>query len=267
MGENTAAEEGSILNSYVTCLTELPLSSLEQFEVFTFQDDDSFSGEVLRALVVLELVKCNYFSEGARAMREISRIAAWFSKKYMTPGAEMYLETMRRMSCALAAATNVLTASEKREFLLSLLEQLLLCQATAAIIGVDLLGIMLASWCGDSATDGDLSMVYCCNVADKLPSLSDAGLSQMFAFYRHDLSANLATYGRREKISAIIANQIWRLYTTFVRHGADEEVLKCLQRSYISGSSGETKEEDFVSLTSSILLEGDNSQSGRSLLL
>jgi len=268
MGENTAVEEGSIMKTYVACLTELPLACLEKFNVFTFREDDSFSGEVLRALVLLELAKSNYFAEGTtRAMREINKVFSWFAKKYIAPRAELYLETMRRMACALAAATKVLQAAERREILLSNLEQLLLCQHSAAVIGLDLLSVMLASWCSDVATDGDLSMAYICiNSTDKLQSLSDAALGQLFAFFRHDLPSNLATYGRREKISAIIANQIWRLYSSWHKYGADDGVLRCLKKAYICGSSGETKDEDFVLLSSTLLLHADNSQSIQSLL-
>ena len=267
IGENNAAEEESILKSYVACLTALPLASLEQFDVFAFQEDDSFSGEVLRALVILELVKGRYFKDPARAMREFSKVLAWFSRKYVAPGAELYLETLRRLSCALAAATAVLSASEKREILLSMLEQLLLCQATAAFVGLDLLSVMLASWCSDVATDGDLSMAYICvHSTEKLQGLSDSALGQVFAFFRHDLPCNLASYGRKEKISAIIANQIWRLYTTWSRHDADQDVLTCLKKAFICGSSSETKEEDFVSLTSTILLQADNFRSMHGLL-
>ena len=182
-------------------------------------------------------------------------------------GAELYLETLRRISCALAAATSILRAPERREILLFVLEQLLLCQPSAAVIGLDLLSILLASWCSDVATDGDLSMAYVCiHSTDKLQSLSDNALGQMFSFFRHDLCFNLSTYGRKEKISAIIANQVWRLYTTWSRHDADQEVLQCLKRTFICGSSSETKEEDFVALTCSILLQANSFRSVHGLL-
>ena len=252
IGENNAAEEGAILRAYVACLTALPLASLEQFDVFVFLDDDSFSGEVLRALVILQLVKNRYFKDSARAMREFSKVLSWFSRKYVAPGAELYMETLRRIACALAAATSVFSVSEKREILLSMLEQLLLCQATAAVVGLDLLSVMVASWCSDVATDGDLSMVYICtHSTDNLQSLSDTALSQVFAFFRHDLPYNLSSFGRREKIGAIISNQIWRIYSTWTRHGADEEVLVCLKKTFLCDS--DSKEDDFISLTSTIL--------------
>ena len=267
IGENNAAEETSILKAYVACLKELPLASLEQFDVFAFQEDDSFSGEVLRTLVILELVKDQYFKDDARATLEYTKVLAWFSRKFVMSGAELYLETLRRISCALAAATSILRAPERREILLFVLEQLLLCQPSAAVIGLDLLSILLASWCSDVATDGDLSMAYVCiHSTDKLQSLSDNALGQMFSFFRHDLCFNLSTYGRKEKISAIIANQVWRLYTTWSRHDADQEVLQCLKRTFICGSSSETKEEDFVALTCSILLQANSFRSVHGLL-
>ncbi|CAB9515851.1 expressed unknown protein [Seminavis robusta] len=265
LGAKAAQEEGSILKGYVSCLTALPLSSLEEFDLFTFQEEDSFSGEVLRAFVVLELVRCRYFGDAARAKREISKVMAWFSRKFISLGAEMYVDTMRRVACAVAAATKVLTAPERREVLLSILEQLLLCQPSAGAIGVDLLSILVASWCSDVATDGDLSMAYVwIHSTDRLPGLSDASLGQVFAFFRHDLPFNLATYGRKEKIGAIVANQVWRLYSTWSKHGADEDVLKCLRKAFVCGSG--SKEEDFVLLASSILLEADSAQVGQSLL-
>ena len=268
LGEKAAAEEGTVLKSYVACLTELSQSSLEQFEIFSFQEDDSFTGEVLRALVILELVRGGYFGDAAgRPMRELSKVLAWFTRKFINVEGGVYVETMRRIACAIAAATKALTAPERREILLSILEQLLLCQASASAIGLDLLSSLLASWCSDVATDGDLSMVYICiHATDKLQSLSDAALSQVFSFFRHDLPFNLAMYGRREKIGAIVANQIWRLYSTWSKHGADEEILKSLKKAFICGSSSETKEEDFVSLSSSILLEADSIQSSQTLL-
>lgn len=250
IGENNAAEEGAVLNMYVACLSVLPLASLEQFDVLVFHEDDSFSGEVLRALVILELVKNHYFKD--RAMSEFSKVLSWFSRKYVAPGAELYLETLRRIACALAAATSVMNASEKREILLSMLEQLLLCQATAAFVGLDLLSVMVASWCSDGATDGNLSMAYiCAHSTDKLQSLSDTALSQVFAFFRHDLPSNLSSFGRKEKIGAILANQIWRIYSTWTRHGADEDALACLKKSFIC--DGDSKEDDFISLTSYML--------------
>ena len=144
LGEKAAAEEGTVLKSYVACLTELPLSSLEQFDIFAFQEDDSFSGEVLRALVILELVRCKYFGDAARAMRELSKVLAWFTRKFIS-AASIYAETMRRIACALAAATKVLSSSERREIMLSILEQLLLCQPSACTIGIDLLSVLVDS--------------------------------------------------------------------------------------------------------------------------
>ena len=135
-------------------------------------------------------------------------------------------------------------------------------------VGVDLLSALVASWCSDVATDGDLSMVYICmHATDKLQGLSDAALNQVFTFFRHDLPFNLAIYGRKEKIGAIVANQIWRLYNTWSKQGAEEETLKSLKKAFICASSSETKEDDYVSLTSSILLQSDNLQSSHGTLL
>jgi hypothetical protein len=265
LGENDAREEGSIVKAYVSCLTALPLPALEDSDVFTFGEDDSFAGEVLRALVVLELVRCRYFEDAARAKREISKVLVWFSRKFISIGADMHMQTMRRVACAVSAASKVLTPPDQREILLSILEQLLLCQPSAGAIGVDLVSIMVGSWCSDVATDGDLSMSYVLiHATDKLLCLSDAALARVFAFFRHDLPFNLATYGRKEKIGAIIANQIWRLYSTWSKHGADEELLNCLRKAFICGSG--SKDEDFVLLSSSILLEADSNQARNSLL-
>ena len=256
--DKIAAGEDSIVGTYISCLSTIPLESLEQQGFFSYQEDDGFAGEAMRSLVILELVRIGYVTEPQARSVRISKILAWFVRKLAAPGTEEYSDSLRRMSCSLAATSKVLSLSERQNHLLSIFEQLLLCQCQAYPIALDLLSVVVSSWCGDVTTDGDLSMIYfSVHSTEKLNGLSDAALGQVFDFLRHDLPFNLATYGRLERISAILSNQIWRLIVAWSKHDADGEVVRALRKAFICGSNGETKEEDFASLTNSILLESD----------
>jgi hypothetical protein len=254
-GDKLASGKDSLVETYVSCLAQL--ESLDEHDFLTYQEDDGFTGEALRSLVILELVRLGYVLE-PQARAVLSRVLAWFLRKLVAPGAEDYSDSLRRMACSIAATTKVLSLAERQNLLLSIFEQLLLCQKSAYPIGLDLLSVVVASWCGDVTTDGDLSMIYVSvHTTEKMNGLSDIALGQIFDFLRHDLPFNLATYGRLEKISSIISNQIWRLITAWSKHDLDGEVLRPLKKAFICGSSGETKEEDFATLTSSMLLESD----------
>ena len=204
-------------------------------------------------------MRLNYFTESAsRSAKEVSKVLAWVSRKLISQSDDCYFETYRRIAAFFASSTIVLTLSERREILLSVLESLLLIHPSTSVIGCDLISVLIASWCSDVAVDGDLSMMYLLmHSSEKLQRLSDSALGQVFKFYRQDLPFNLATYGRMEKLSALCSNQIWRVICHWSKHGGDSEVLNIMKKSFICSSSSDTKEEDFVALTSSMLTESD----------
>jgi hypothetical protein len=252
---SSTSEQRSIVEMYVLCLMEIPITSLIDAEFFVLKDLDGFVGEALRNRCVMLLVRLGYFTTPSRASSEISSALAWFSRQLVSSEDEIFSSTLLQVSCSIAEATSGENSDRRRELLLTLLDNLLLTGSSASLVGLQMLGALVCQWCRGSGSDGDLSLACLCAIRmERWQELSPPTLQQTFRVLVHDLPFNLATYARREKLSGIVFNRLWRVYKKWWDQGADQETLDCVRKALICCRSSESGGEDFASLATSMLL-------------
>ena len=245
----------SIVEAYVDCLMEMPITSLIEAEFFTLKDLDGFIGEALRVRCIMILVRQKYFATPSRASGEIASALAWFSRQLVSSEDEIFSATLLQVSCSIAEATAKENSDRKRELILTLLDNLLLIGESSTIVGLQMLGTLVFQWCKGVGSDGDLSLAcLCVTRMEKWHELTPPTLQQLFRLIVHDLPFNLATYSRQEKISHIVFNRLWRVYNRWFEQGADQETIDCIRKALICCQSPATEAEEFASLTTSMLL-------------
>jgi hypothetical protein len=247
--------ERSIIDMYVLCLMEIPITNLVEADFFSVKELDGFVGEALRNRYVMAMVRLGYFTTPSRASSEISSSIAWFCRQLVSDEDEVFSSTLLQVSCAIAEATYVENADRKREVLVSLLDNLLLTGSMASTVGLQMLGALVGRWCRGVGSDGDLSLACLCVPGmDRWQALSPPTLQQMFRLLVHDLPFNLATYCRQEKLSGAVFNRLWRIYNKWLELGADQNTINCVRKALICCRSLDSGEDNVVSLATSLLL-------------
>lgn len=252
---SSTIEERSIVESYANSLLELPLNTLTEAEFFTVKKLDGFVGEALRHRCVMVLVKKQYFTNTSRSSSEIASAIAWFSRQLTSSEEEMFSSTLLQVASSIADATATENSDMRREHLLTLLDNLLLTGASASFVGLQMLGVLVCKWTNGSGSDGDMSLLsLVATQMERWKELSPPTLQQTFRLVVHDLPFNLATYARREKISAVVFNRLWRIYNKWFDQGADQETINCVRRALVCCRSVDGGREDFTSLATSMLM-------------
>ena len=247
-------EERSIVESYAGCLQEIPVSALVDAEFFTLKELDGFIGEALRYRCVMTLVKNGYFTNPTRASSEITSAIAWFSRQLTSAEEEIFTVTLLQVACSIADATSGENADRRKELLLTLLDNLLLTGPSASFVGLQMLGALLCRWVGGCGSDGDLSLACLISVQiERWKELTPPTLQQIFRIMVHDLPFNLSSYARREKLSGVIFNRLWRVYNKWFELGAEQETMDCVRRALICCRGVDAASDEFTSLAISIL--------------
>jgi len=107
-------------------------------------------------------------------------------------------------------------------------------------------------------SDGDLSLLRTLGTSiGKWVDLPPQILKKAFKLAVHDLPFNLARYTRREKLSGVVYNRLWRIYIKWQKQGTDEATLAHLRISLICCRDTNTviNVEDFVVLANSFVSE------------
>ena len=247
--------ELTIVDLYALCLLEIPIPTLVEAEFFSLKELDGFVGEALRNRCVMTLVKLGYFTSPSRASSEISSSIAWFSRQLVSSEDEIFSSSLLHVCCAIAEASLVENTDRKREILLSLLDNLLLTSSAAGSVGLQMLSALVALWSNSAGSDGDLSLACLCVAGiEKWQSLSPPTVQHMFQLMVHDMPYNLAAYCRREKLSGVVFNRLWRIYNKWWEQGADQAAIDNVRKALICCRSVDSGSDDFVSLATSMLL-------------
>eukprot|EP00934_Nitzschia_sp_Nitz4_P002194 Nitzschia sp. Nitz4//scaffold222_size33694//13520//19534//NITZ4_007862-RA/size33694-processed-gene-0.17-mRNA-1//-1//CDS//3329542591//2194//frame0 len=249
-------EERSIVETYTSCLLELPTSSLADADFFKVKELDGFVGEALRYRCIMLLVRDGYFTTPSRASSEINEAVSWFSRQLTSSDEEVFSSTLLQVARSIAEATKGENSERRRELLLKLLDNLLSTGASSSFVGLQMLGVLICQWVNASGSDGDLSLLCLVSTQlDRWKELYPPTLQQTFRLLVHDLPFNLSTYGRTEKVSGVIFNLLWRIYKKWLQEGADQESLHCLRMSLVHCRDLDAHiDEDFVSLSTSLLI-------------
>lgn len=244
----------SVLESFVDCLRELPVPTIEELLALNV-NNLGFTGESFRVLIILELVRSDFFATTQRESLQTSKVSAWLATKLSLSKDKAVFQWLRRIACAYAEATVKDSTTLKRDKLLDILESLLLTTVDGCAMGLLWLGILLSSWCHGRGSDGDLSLGYLCassNVS-ALHTLHDPALDIMFEVALRDLPFNLSSFCREQKISAATFNQLERLYKKWSEYGVGPKTMSTLEQTLLCCQSNPAQEEFLISLVSSIL--------------
>lgn len=250
------ASGASVLNSYILCIKEIPLSSLDEAKFCSFDESsNNFLGDALRVLVTLELARLDHFGSVKRELQELLKVSSWLSRNLASSKDQVVSRTLRRVASTFADATNKDRPSAKRDHLSLMLENLLLINdKEGSRVALEWLAVVMTYWCNGPGSDADLSLGYLCSTdPSAVHTLSDSALEQFYRVIVADLPFNLATFCRREKQSAIVFNKINRLYKYWSANAVDMDTLSCLRQCIICCRSSQTKEDAFVTLATSIL--------------
>jgi hypothetical protein len=253
----SASGAASVLYSYILCIKEIPLSSLDEAEFCSFDESsDNFVGDALRVLVTLELARLDHFGSVKRESQELLKVSSWLSRNLVSSEDQVVSRTLRRVASTFAEATNKDRSSAKRDHLSVILENLLLINNNeGSRVALEWLAVVMAYWCNGLGSDADLSLGYLCSTdPGAVHTLSDSALEQFYQVIVADLPFNLATFCRREKQSAIVFNRLYRLYKYWSANAVDVDTLDCLRQCIICCRNSQTKEDVFVTLTTSILI-------------
>jgi hypothetical protein len=241
----------SILYSYLQCIKEIPLSTLDEAKFSNFDESsDNFEGEALRVLVTLELARRDHFGSVKRESQELLKVSSWLSRNLPLSKDQVVSRTLRRVASTFAEATNKDRSNSKRDHLSVILENLLLVNNDeGSRVALEWLAVVLGYWCNGPGSDADLSLGYLCSTdPGVVHTLSDSTLEQFYRVMVADLPFNLATFCRREKMSATVFNNIYRLYKHWSANGVDMDTLACLQQCIICCRDSQTKEDAFPSV-------------------
>jgi hypothetical protein len=259
-GDQGLEDQRTVLKAYADCLSEIPFSVLQETDFFTVKELDGFVGESLRVEVIMLLVRDGVFESASRAHGEIASAIAWICRQIVACNDEIFSCIILRVACTIAEATAKESSERMKELFLSLLDNFLMVSSTASFVGLEVLAALAFQWSHGNGSNGDLSLLFAFGSSiERWQDLSPDSLKDVFRLAVHDLPFNLARYVRREKLSKVFFNRLWRIYIKWGGQGATEEALRPLRITLISCRDGEiTTTEDLIPL---VLLETENEKS------
>ena len=253
---NGLADQRAIIEAYTDCLMQIPSNLLVEAEFFTVQELDGFFGESLRIRVIMTLVRKGYFSSPSDSFGEVASSVAWMCRQLVSCDEEISSCTILHVACTIARASGTIPFSKKKELLTELLDNLLIVRSMASFVGLEVLAVVTYEWCQGSGSSGDLSLLYALSPVDKWQDLTPQALRECFRLVLHDMPFNLAKFSRREKMSGVVFNRLWRIYVKWWEQGrASYETLFHLRRALLCCRDDGTAVEDLVTLTTSMVLQ------------
>lgn len=244
----------SIIEAYVHCIKDLPLSMLDEAHFCRIPDTHDDTGEAVRVLVLLELVRFDFFGSPRRQSKELSKVISWISRKLPMSEDRSISRTLRRVITTFAEAARKENAEAQQTQIGTILENLLLVKKEGSRLAMEWLAVIAANWCDGRGSDADLSLGYLCTIDTRaVQALSNHCLEHLSQVMLVDLPFNLATFCRRNKLTATVLNQLGRLHGHWFKNAVDNHLLGCLQHCIICCRSSQTEEDFFVTLATSML--------------
>jgi hypothetical protein len=256
-GKMGHSDQRIIIETYASCLLEIPAKLLLEADFFSVKDLDGFFGESLRIRVVMVLVQNDHFASATHSYGEIASAIAWICRQLVACDDDIYSSTILQVVCTIAKASSKESAAKKNDLLISLLDNLLLVSTAASFVGLQVLAALLFQWCYGRGSDGDLSLSIVLGTSiDKWHDMPTILLHEAFRLAVHDLPFNLAKYARSENLSGVLFNRLWRIYIKWRENGADDETLFHFRRALVSCRDADSGGiEDMVTLTTSMVID------------
>jgi hypothetical protein len=256
----TTVSSKSTLDLFSICLKHIPLSLLDEGDLLKHHDlASSLHVDIIRVALLLELIKLGYFDTIKRGGQELLNVNTWLSRRLLSSDeGSIDIYGYRRVACSFAAATVMMNkgySSSRRDTITSILDVLLLTKDTlSARLGLTWLSVIVAYWCNGNGSDSELSLGYLCTTdPDSSRLLPTAALDQFFSIMIYDLSYNLISVSRREKLSTVVSNYLHRIYEHWIKINVDEETIDCIRRAIIFEQGYIGNQDFFVNVASTIL--------------
>jgi len=248
----------SILESFVMCLQELPLETIEEDDYVNFLKSlEGFDSEVVKVLSLIALVKVDYFSSPERETGALSRVASWISKKLQMPPTEQQVDyyALRQVIISYAGATTKEGSTTLKDRLFTLLEVLLLSRKPASRIAFEWLAAVMAHWCKRRGSDVQITLGFLLTGSPDLPqTLSHQDIEDYLRVLIEDLPYNLAVFAFHKRVTPDVSNQLHRLLAHWSDLGVESDILACIRKSIFACQSGcPSDDASFTSLVSTTL--------------
>jgi hypothetical protein len=239
-----------VLLSYIACLGQIPMSTLEEANFFSIKSYDSLAKQCFVVHCLAILIQHGHMVE--QAPRELSKSVAWYIQQQKSS------TLLQRLACSIADASRKVSKSDVNRDMLLLILEGLLEKTVNRTVGLELLSILLARWQSPSS-ESDLSMtfLFCANGMDAIRNMSALTLQQTVALLVHNLPFHLASFCRQERLSMLVSNRLWRIYSSWseTRSDGDSILLDCVRKALVCCSDANSGEEQFVIAVSSLLLD------------
>lgn len=254
LSELLQSEDGtpSILDAFVGCLATISRNAVEDDSSFNFlQSFDGFDVEAFKVLAMIDLAEADCFDLSKTERRELglSNAASWIAKKLHLSGDEVNLHSLRVVIHSFAVASTRDNASAKKERLSFFLDVLLQTKRGTSRLSVHWLAVVMAQWSVHSGSDELTTLGFLCIGDARLArNLSPRELEQLLEVMMYDLPYNLSGFASREKVSATVSKQLYRMHEVWSEQQVDPDVLECIRLSSFACHANTSNDEAFESL-------------------
>lgn len=209
-----AVHDTSLIDSYVSCAREIPVSTLDQSEFFVVEKagSDDYTIETFRSLVIVKMIKLDALLSPQRNQFVLNSITSWMARNFPSASAARERDSFRRLFLNYAAASSNESSSSKGDRLSILVDILLLTTRETSESGLELLSVVLAHWCRGYAQSFSFCklLLASAETTEALPMLE---LQQFCQVAIEELPNNLAVFAEETKCATIVANHLRRLQT------------------------------------------------------
>ena len=253
-GMRKSAHSQSLVETYAYCLTEIPLSILDERDFFTIGGRcEDGSEELLRAVLSLMLCRFEYFPLRQNTQL-ITSITSWLNKNLAAADGTRKRDSLRRLFCCFATAANTEESKTKRDRLEKLFEILLFTTKDTGTVGLELLSVVVAYWSTalDPRAHGLLSHLFT-QSADVIETLPIQQLDQFVQVAIDHLPSNLRNVLVQEKLETFASSHLHRLYMHWLECGVAQRPLEVLEKSLSSCRYNIIDQDIFENITGKLL--------------
>ena len=248
------SELHAIEEAFLDCLTSIEVPILEENQFLLLKGNkDSVITDFSKALCIIRLVHRKYFEQEDRASKELFKVIAWFAHQQgPIDVGDVNGAALRELAATIAIATKTENSNCKKDIVILLFEALHV-QGPGTLC-LELLGMLLCIWSDGVHCNPELSsanMFF--SGADEFSMLHPATLASLSKLLLHDLSSNMGTYARSEKLRGLVTNRVLRIHKSWSKHGDVQRDLSLFEGILMQCRTMDTTEQDLKPLVISRL--------------
>jgi len=245
-----------IVETYAECIGLIPDALVVNDKIVDISEGLRFHGKCLRIRLLMSLIRNDFHPWSSHSYREITSSIAWISQELIVCNEGIFSAALLQAACAIAGASSTEAKNQKKDMIVSFLDNLLMVDSNASLVSLEILAAFVFQFCHGYGSDGDLSLLRVLGQSvEEWVKLPPEVLRKTYELAVHDLPFNLSKFTRREGLSDVVCNRLSRIHTKWSEQGAKETKLAPLRLSLICcrDVKAATNTEDLTTLVSSIL--------------